>query len=54
MPAGITLEEAEGTVTVKRANEHRRLKALHGTSRSLISNMIEGVTNGFKKDTILL
>jgi large subunit ribosomal protein L6 len=49
MPEGISLEEAEGAVTVKRANEHRRQKALHGTSRSLISNMIEGVTNGFVK-----
>jgi len=50
MPTGITVEEAEGTVTVKRANEHRKMKALHGTSRSLISNMIEGVTNGYVKE----
>jgi large subunit ribosomal protein L6 len=50
MPSGITLEEADGTVTVKRATEHRRLKALHGTSRSLISNMIEGVVNGYSKE----
>jgi large subunit ribosomal protein L6 len=50
MPAGITLEEEDGTVTVKRANEQRRLKALHGTARSLISNMIEGVSNGFTKE----
>ncbi|MGB2402799.1 MAG: 50S ribosomal protein L6 [Akkermansiaceae bacterium] len=50
MPAGITLDEVDGTVTVKRATEHRRHKALHGTSRSLISNMIEGVSNGFVKE----
>jgi large subunit ribosomal protein L6 len=50
MPEGITLETEEGTVTVKRATEHRRLKALHGTSRSLISNMVEGVTNGYVKE----
>ena len=50
MPEGITLEAEEGTVTVKRATEHRRLKALHGTSRSLISNMVEGVTNGYVKE----
>ncbi|MBT8045341.1 MAG: 50S ribosomal protein L6 [Verrucomicrobiae bacterium] len=49
MPKGISLEEADGTVTVKRASEHRRLKALHGTSRSLISNMINGVSTGFVK-----
>ena len=50
MPEGISLEEEDGTVTVKRATEHRRHKALHGTSRSLISNMIEGVSNGFTKE----
>ena len=49
MPEGITLEEEDGNVTVKRATEHRRHKALHGTSRSLISNMIEGVSTGFTK-----
>ncbi|BDS08766.1 50S ribosomal protein L6 [Oceaniferula spumae] len=49
MPEGITLEESDGTVTVKRADEHRRSKSLHGTSRSLISNMIEGVSTGFVK-----
>ncbi|MCP5535859.1 MAG: 50S ribosomal protein L6 [Akkermansiaceae bacterium] len=49
MPEGISLEEADGTVTVKRASEQRRHKSLHGTSRSLISNMIEGVSNGFVK-----
>jgi len=49
MPEGITLEEADGTVTVKRNSEHRVVRALHGTSRSLISNMVEGVTNGFVK-----
>jgi len=49
MPAGITLAEEEGTVTVKRSSEHRVMRALHGTSRSLISNMIEGVSTGFVK-----
>ena len=50
MPEGITLEETDGTVTVKRATEHRRMKSLHGTSRSLISNMVEGVEKGFVKE----
>ncbi|MGJ8677662.1 MAG: 50S ribosomal protein L6 [Akkermansiaceae bacterium] len=50
MPEGITLEEADGTVTVKRASEHRRFKALHGTARSLINNMILGVHAGFVKE----
>ena len=50
LPAGITLEQEDGTVTVKRASEQRTQRALHGTSRSLISNMIQGVSEGFKKD----
>ncbi len=50
MPEGITLESDDSTVTVKRANEHRRMKALHGTSRSLISNMVEGVEKGYVKE----
>ena len=54
MPEGITLENADGTVTVKRASEHRRFKALHGTARSLISNMIDGVTSGYSKELELV
>ncbi len=49
MPSSITLEEEGGVVTVKRDSEHRKVRALHGTARSLISNMIDGVTSGFVK-----
>ncbi len=49
MPTGITLVSEDGKVTVKRDSEHRVMRALHGTSRSLISNMIEGVSTGFVK-----
>lgn len=49
MPEGISLEQSDGAITIKRASEHRRHKSLHGTSRSLISNMVEGVSNGFVK-----
>lgn len=50
LPEGISLEQTESTVQVNRVTEHRKLRALHGTARSIISNMIEGVTNGFVKD----
>ena len=50
MPEGITLEQEDGTLTLKRADESRRLRALHGTARSLINNMIQGVSEGFTKD----
>ncbi len=50
MPVGISAT-VEGTeLTVARADESRRLRALHGTNRSLLANMIEGVSKGFVKE----
>ena len=37
-------------ITVTRPNDEKENRALHGLTRSLIANMIEGVTNGFKKE----
>jgi large subunit ribosomal protein L6 len=50
LPEGIELKSADGNVVVSRATETRQLKALHGTARSLINNMIIGVSKGFVKD----
>jgi large subunit ribosomal protein L6 len=50
LPAGISLTNDDGTVVVSRATEQREHRALHGTARSLIQNMIIGVTAGFTKD----
>lgn len=50
LPISISLESGEGSVTMKRADESRRSKALHGTARSLVANMIKGVSDGFSKD----
>lgn len=50
LPPGITLTAADGRVTVARASEERQLRALHGTARSLVQNMITGVSAGFTKD----
>lgn len=44
----ITLEGSE--VIVTRPTEEKMHKSLHGLTRTLVSNMVEGVTNGFKKD----
>ena len=49
MPAGISAAQEGDVLTVSRANEDRQVRALHGTSRSLIANMIEGVSKGFEK-----
>jgi large subunit ribosomal protein L6 len=46
----ITLEKAEdGTFNVVRPNDERKAKELHGLSRTLIANMVVGVTEGYRK-----
>jgi large subunit ribosomal protein L6 len=40
---------ADGQVTVARPSEEKRHKALHGLSRTLVQNMVEGVSKGFSK-----
>ena len=44
----------DGMLTVKRPTEQKRHKALHGLSRALIYNMVEGVTDGYKKELELV
>ena len=43
------IEIADGVITVTRPSESKNHKSLHGLTRTLIANMIEGVTNGFSK-----
>jgi large subunit ribosomal protein L6 len=43
------VEQADGTVTVERPTDRGEHRALHGLTRSLIANMVEGVTDGFEK-----
>lgn len=45
----MTIRVEEGTVTVQRPTDRKPHKALHGTTRALIANMVEGVTNGFTR-----
>lgn len=37
-------------ILVKRPNDEKEAKSLHGLSRTLVANMVEGVTNGYKKE----
>jgi large subunit ribosomal protein L6 len=46
-PIEVSLEE--GTLTVTRPNDERESRSLHGLTRTLIDNMIVGVTNGYEK-----
>lgn len=50
----IKIEVKDGTLEVARPTDQIRHRALHGLYRALISNMVEGVTNGFKKDLELV
>ena len=43
------LEIKDGELTVSRPNDSKYYKSLHGLYRSLLNNMVEGVTNGFEK-----
>jgi len=50
LPVGITFSEEEGNIELKRETEARQHRALHGTCRSIVNNMVIGVTDGFKKN----
>ncbi len=50
MPVAMMLEQEGATLLVKRPSDQRQHRALHGLTRSLLSNMVVGVTDGFKKD----
>ncbi|MDO5662014.1 MAG: 50S ribosomal protein L6 [Brachybacterium sp.] len=50
VPEPLTVERAEdGSIVVARPDEERENKALHGLTRTLINNMVLGVTDGFQK-----
>ena len=50
IPSGIEFSIEDGTLTVERKNNSKRLRALHGTLRALAANMIVGVSEGYKKE----
>jgi large subunit ribosomal protein L6 len=49
LPSGISVEKTDAVLNVKRASEETNHKALHGLTRSLINNMMDGVTKGYRK-----
>src|SRR5688500_5114497 len=50
IPEPITLRQDEGTLLVERPDDQRHNRALHGLTRSLVNNMVLGVSNGFTKE----
>src|SRR5258708_39238810 len=49
IPVRMQIAQEEGVVTVTRPTERGEDRALHGLTRTLIANMVEGVTKGFEK-----
>ena len=50
IPGEITVRQEDSTLLVERPDDERLNRALHGLTRSLVNNMVVGVTNGFNKD----
>ena len=46
----MTIEKNGAEITVSRPNDAKENRSLHGLTRTLIANMVEGVSNGFKKE----
>jgi large subunit ribosomal protein L6 len=49
LPEGITVEQEEGRLAISRSSDEPKQRSLHGMSRSLINNMVDGVTRGFER-----
>ena len=49
LPTEMEIKEEDGHIIVSRPNDLKKMKSLHGLTRTLISNMIHGVTEGYEK-----
>lgn len=54
LPEGLTIKQDEKEITVERSSELRHVRALHGTFRSLVNNLLVGVSEGFVKELEIL
>lgn len=50
IPSCITVEQGTDVINVTRPSDERRERSLHGLTRTLVANMVEGVTQGFKRE----
>ena len=50
IPGEIVVRQEDGTLLIERPNDERQNRALHGLTRSLVNNMVVGVTAGFAKE----
>ena len=50
VPGAISVRREEGSLLVERPNDERENRSLHGLTRTLVNNMVVGVTDGFAKE----
>lgn len=50
LPEGVKLDQDHDNVTIVRENEERHTRAMHGTTQRLLGNMVQGVSQGYRKD----
>ena len=53
VPSRMKLEQRDGEIVVERPTDRGEDRALHGLTRTLIANMVEGVTKGFEKRLVI-
>jgi large subunit ribosomal protein L6 len=49
LPEGVTLKQEDGQILVERINESRMARERHGLCRTLVANMVEGVSKGYER-----
>ncbi len=49
LPSEMTIKEEDGHIVVTRPNDLKKMKSLHGLTRTLVNNMVVGVTSGYEK-----
>jgi large subunit ribosomal protein L6 len=49
LPEGVTLKQEDGQIVVERINESRMARERHGLCRTLVANMVEGVSKGYER-----
>ena len=54
MDSAVTLKNVEGKITLERATEQKRHRAMHGLYRALIASMVKGVSEGYKTEQELV
>lgn len=54
LPAEIQISVGDGNVSLKRPDESKKTRALHGLARALLANMVTGVTDGFTKELSII